>query len=106
MSGIWQPDLTTGHARGVTVARMPAGQRATKDSQPQGGDQPTSRWQTGQVVKDEYLLALDPQTPDGAYVVEVGMYLGATGKRLTLLAEAGHAQDNRIVLTQIRVVGR
>jgi len=71
---------------------------AQKDSQPQGGESPTSGWEPGQVVEDRYELRVYPEAPPGVYDVEVGMYLAETGKRLPL---AGGG--NRILLGKVRV---
>ncbi len=56
---------------------------AQRDAPPGLGAQPTSGWQSGQVVADPYLLAL----PEAAYapdkaVWEVGLYDAQTGQRL------------------------
>jgi arabinofuranosyltransferase len=56
---------------------------AQRDAPPGLGAQPTSRWASGQVIADPYLLVL----PEAAYapdeaVWEVGLYEAATGRRL------------------------
>jgi hypothetical protein len=79
--------------------------RAQMDSQPQGGYNPTSSWYIGEVIRDEYELALDG-VPPGDYLIEVGMYELATGHRLPVI-EGGQAVGDRILLpTQIQVEGR
>jgi len=52
------------------------------DAQPGGGAWPTSRWAAGEVVTDEWLIALPPDLPPGPYVAVVGVYRPATGERL------------------------
>jgi hypothetical protein len=51
---------------------------AQADSQPRGGDFPTSVWQPGDVIEDSYRLSVPP----GHYTVEAGMYYLPTLERL------------------------
>ncbi|MFI5267303.1 MAG: ArnT family glycosyltransferase [Chloroflexota bacterium] len=51
---------------------------AQADSQPRGGDFPTSVWQAGDRIDDSYAL----QAPPGRYTVEAGMYDLPTLQRL------------------------
>lgn len=58
---------------------------AQRDAAPGLGARPTSRWVTGQVIADPYLLAL----PEAAYAPdqamwEVGLYNAGTGQRLQM----------------------
>jgi hypothetical protein len=76
---------------------------AQMDSQPQGGAAPTSSWQAGQVIEDRYDLIVNPNTPPDVYDIEVGLYLAATGRRLGVLDEGGRLQDNRVLLSKVRV---
>ncbi|NIO72177.1 MAG: hypothetical protein GTN71_24920 [Anaerolineae bacterium] len=76
---------------------------AQMDSQPQGGAAPTSSWQVGQVIEDHYDLTIKPDTPPDVYDIEVGLYLAATGRRLGVLDEGGRLQDNRVLLSKVRV---
>jgi hypothetical protein len=54
------------------------------DTPPQKGEWPTSRWVKGEVVVDEYLVAIPPGLPAGFYEIIVGLYRLETGQRLTL----------------------
>jgi len=76
---------------------------AQKDSWPQDGAAPTSTWQVGQFIVDRYDLVVKPETPAGVFEVEVGVYLGETGERLSLLGAGGHAEGNRVLLNRVRV---
>jgi hypothetical protein len=67
------------------------------DSQPLEGDYPTSFWDVGEVIEDEYILAIREDAPAGLYLLEVGMYELATGQRLPVLSDDGE-KDNRILL--------
>lgn len=77
---------------------------AQKDAWPLDGAAPTSSWQVGQVIVDRYDLLVKPETPGGVYDIEVGVYLGETLERLSVLGAGGHAQDNRVLLNRVRVV--
>ena len=62
------------------------------DSEPAGGDMPTSTWKPGEVV-------LDPHTfpagrPGGAAYLEVGLYVPATGQRVPLRSPGAAAGDS------------
>jgi hypothetical protein len=76
---------------------------AQKDGWPQGGNAPTSTWERGQTVVDEYELTLNPDTPAGVYDVEIGLYLAATGERLRIVEERGRLLDDRVLLSKVRV---
>jgi hypothetical protein len=68
------------------------------DSQPLQGDYPTSFWDIGEVIEDEYILAINEDAPAGLYRLEVGMYELATRQRLPVLGDDGEVQDTRILL--------
>ncbi len=76
---------------------------AQKDSWPQGGDAPTSSWQPGQTIEDEYALTINPDTPPDVYDVEIGLYLAETGDRLRIVGEGGRLLDDRVLLSKVRV---
>jgi len=76
---------------------------AQRDSVPVGGTRPTTGWVKGEIIVDEYELVIDPDAPDGDYILEVGMYEEATGQRLRVLNKKGQAVGNRILLEKVRV---
>jgi hypothetical protein len=76
---------------------------AQDDSYPVDGDYPTSFWSVGEVVRDEYELALPSDVPAGEYEIEVGLYLGSSGVRLPVLDDAGQVLHNRILLDTVVV---
>ncbi len=69
-----------------------------RDGQPENGFYPTSYWEVGEVVRDEYEVVVDPGAPPGFYRFEVGMYLRATGKRLPIIHEQGQEAGDSILL--------
>jgi hypothetical protein len=65
-----------------------------QDTMPQDGKLPTSRWQPGQVIQDQYRLTLAADAPAGSdYRYLLGFYQWQTGERLTAGA------DDKVVLT-------
>jgi hypothetical protein len=76
---------------------------AQDDSYPVDGDYPTSFWSVGEVVRDEYELALPADIPEGEYQIEVGLYVSSSGARLPVLDDAGQVLDNRILLDKLIV---
>jgi hypothetical protein len=68
------------------------------DSQPVEGDYPTSFWDIGEIIEDEYTLTINEDAPAGLYRLEVGMYELATRQRLPVLSDDGEVKDNRILL--------
>jgi hypothetical protein len=77
-----------------------------KDNPPVDGFYPTSQWEEGEIVRDQYDIDISPDALPGEYQLEVGLYLAETGERLPVLDEAGQVQDNRVVLGQMQVVGQ
>lgn len=73
------------------------------DSQPQNGFYPTSYWDVGEVIRDEYEVTVDLETPPGPLKIEVGMYVPATGERLAYLDEGGEVLGDAVVLEEIEV---
>jgi len=76
---------------------------AQKDSWPKGGEAPTSTWQPGQTIVDEYALTIYADTPHDVYDVEIGLYLAATGDRLRIVGPGGRLLDDRVLLSKVRV---
>jgi len=76
------------------------------DSFPGGGEAPTISWIEGEVITDEYEIAVDPETPPGDYAVEIGMYDANTGKRLPVYQETEESMRDRILVGDIQVVDR
>ena len=76
---------------------------AQQDNWPKGGDAPTSTWETGQTIEDEYELTVNHETPADVYDVEIGLYLAATGDRLRIVRQGGRLLDDRVLLSKVRV---
>jgi hypothetical protein len=69
-----------------------------KDNPPVDGFYPTTQWEKGETVRDQYNLVISPSAPPGEYWIEVGMYLAETGERLEVRGEEGPLPENRIPL--------
>jgi hypothetical protein len=74
-----------------------------QDAQPGNGQFPTSLWEAGQTVRDDYEIAVEEATPPLVCIVEVGLYDADTGQRLAVLDADGRAYDNRALLSKVRV---
>jgi hypothetical protein len=66
---------------------------AQQDNQPVEGRYPTSIWDTGEIVVDQYHLSIAPDAPGGEYHLEVGMYLLSTLERLKVVSGDEEGQD-------------
>jgi hypothetical protein len=72
-----------------------------KDNQPVDNFYPTTKWETGQIIRDQYDLTLSPQAPSGQYQLEVGMYLAETGERLRVWD--GSSEADKVLLNEIEI---
>ncbi|TEU15322.1 MAG: hypothetical protein E3J21_13510 [Anaerolineales bacterium] len=73
-----------------------------RDNIPVKGTYPTTGWAEGEVITDEYEIAVKSDAPPGAYQIEVGMYDAATGQRLPVFDEGGtRLAGDRILLDQV-----
>lgn len=75
-----------------------------RDSMPQGGLAPTSAWQAGQIIRDQYEVRVKDESPPLVCTLEVGLYDAATGVRLNVVDADGHVRDNRALLAKVRIV--
>jgi hypothetical protein len=76
-----------------------------KDGIPGGGANPTTQWQPGDVIADEYTLIVQAGAPPGEHPLEVGMYRLETSTRLPVTDEGGQlVPGDRILLPPILVL--
>ncbi len=73
------------------------------DAAPVQGTLPTLQWKEGQIVDDPYRVMLSPDAPAGEYQIEVGWYLLATMRRLSVLDAAGRPVDDRVIVGRVNV---
>jgi len=74
---------------------------AQHDSQPQGGQHPTSQWVEGEVVVDEHELILADNVLPGEYQIEVGMYDWRSRERLAVSEGGQWVTENRVILETV-----
>lgn len=74
-----------------------------QDNWPVKGTYPTWAWMEGEVVVDNYEIVIQPDTPQGEYILEIGMYDRTTGQRLTVTDARGQSQSDRILLPGIHI---
>jgi len=74
-----------------------------RDAEPIAGERPTTMWEEGEVIADNYGVLVMPATPPGEYQLEIGMYNLETGQRLAV-SEDGEVVGDRILLETIRVL--
>lgn len=89
----------------VFVQLLDAGDRliAGHDAQPLAGQYPTSRWQPGETVADEFVLNLPGPLGSDTYRLVTGMYRLETGQRLPAYDLHGQALPaDRVVLTELQ----
>jgi hypothetical protein len=73
------------------------------DAYPVYGTLPTSQWKAGQTVDDPYTVTLAADAPPGEYQIEVGWYLLATLRRLSVLDAAGRPVDDHVIVGKLTV---
>lgn len=73
-----------------------------QDVMPQQNQYPTSRWLAGEVVVDSYEIEAPAGTAPGEYVIEVGLYIAETGRRLQVTMP-GRADSDVVLLRPLRI---
>ena len=74
-----------------------------KDGTPGCGLRPTTFWEPGQIVRDEYTIPIASSTPPGDIPLLVGMYSLDTGERLPVHDPNGVPIGDTIPLTMVTV---
>jgi hypothetical protein len=89
----------------VQLLDQAGGLQAQADRMPVGGFQPTSTWQPGQLVRDNYGLEIPADLPPGPYRLITGLYLPASMERLAVSTADGTQLGDHVELTDVVVVG-
>jgi len=77
----------------------PDGQLAAgKDTQPLGGEAPTTSWLPGEYLTDRYEWTVPAGAAPGAYAIEVGMYDPVSGRRLPVTLDGTPQPGDRVLL--------
>jgi hypothetical protein len=75
------------------------------DSQPHGGQSPTSAWVPGQLNVDPIVLQIPTDaTPGADYDLEVGIYAPTDGKRLAVIGADGRPVDDKVSIQSFRIL--
>lgn len=74
-----------------------------RDSEPAGGQRPTSGWRPGEEVVDRAGVPVLPGTPPGHYQLEIGLYDAQTGRRLPVSGPDGQSLGDRLLIGPIAV---
>jgi hypothetical protein len=75
--------------------------RAQLDMQPCGGAYPTSLWEAGEIVRDDYALTLPRDLAPGDYKIEIGWYEYPSLARLTVTDATGNPPGDHFMLDEI-----
>jgi len=74
------------------------------DSQPHGGQAPTSLWQAGALMIDSIAFPIATHIPNGTdYRLGIGLYDATTMERLLLVDEHGTPFADQVVIAPIRI---
>lgn len=71
---------------------------AQDDTRPGHDSYPTTVWQAGEVIIDEYRLVIPRDVTRNEYQIEIGMYILKTGARVPMTDAAGAPMENDRVL--------
>jgi hypothetical protein len=74
-----------------------------QDNQPVHDALPTTAWEPGRLVADEYDILLRADTPPGEYELWVGMYVAPDGSRLSVTDAAGQSLGDSVPLATVRI---
>jgi hypothetical protein len=77
--------------------------RAQVDAQPRGGAYPTSIWDAGELIRDDYALALPRDLAPGTYGIEIGVYEYPSLARLAVSDASGKALGDHLILANVTV---
>jgi len=76
---------------------------AQKDNPPVDGFYPTTKWEVGEIVRDQYDLIIPEDVASGEYRVKVGMYLVETGERLRAMRGDEPLLEDAVALPPFQV---
>jgi len=95
----WQPLAATdsNYKVFVHVVDQQGALLAQRDSEPVSGFYPTSRWQVGEIIRDQYEIPFTDESGEKAKGMRVGMYKPATGERLSVTLADGTSPEDRAI---------
>ena len=74
---------------------------AQKDNPPVQGTRPTSTWEKGEYIEDNYSIELTQRVPPGKYDINVGMYDPTTGRRLEAYLDKVRCTNDAVRISSI-----
>jgi hypothetical protein len=103
LSLYWLAHAPTGQPYTVFVHVLAADgfNRTGQDNQPVWGSYPTTQWQPGEKVTDQYTLTIPAGAPPGDHRLELGWYDPATQQRVEVLAGTGQPSADHYLLNLI-----
>lgn len=98
LSIVWQAKraITRRYTAFVHLEQADGSKVAQDDHEPRSGLYPTTRWASGEMVRDLYVLDVPEKLAAGKYVLRVGWYDAETGERLPV---QGSADDSMVIMT-------
>jgi uncharacterized membrane protein len=75
-----------------------------QDQEPQGGTTQTTRWLPGEMIPDEYTLAISDDVPPGHYTLQVGLYPLLGGTRLLAADPDGASLGDSVIVYEFDIV--
>jgi len=101
----WQARLPVGQTLKVFVHLLdPQGRLvAQHDSEPAGGQQPTSSWKVDEPIVDRHGVLLPDELPTGRYQIVVGLYDPVNGDRLPVTASPSALPADHLVVGALSV---
>ena len=73
------------------------------DSEPGGGETPTTTWAPGEIVADRYTIPVAAGAPPGQYTLEIGLYGLVNGERLPVSTADGQPLGDTVNLDAVLV---
>lgn len=76
---------------------------AQADKQPGNGTYPTTRWQRGDLIIEDYVFKVPPEAPAAEYKIYAGAYLLETGERVPMTENGNRLPDDAVLLDTFRL---
>ncbi len=98
LSIVWQAKraMTRRYTAFVHLENSNGEKVSQDDHEPRAGAYPTTRWASGETVREGYTLSVPGKLPAGKYMLRIGWYDTETGERLRV---QGSADDSVLITT-------
>lgn len=100
----WRADkpITEPYTMTVQVIDLRGHVWATIDGQPQSGKLPTTRWESGKEIGDQYAIDLPPTMPPGDYQLVLSVRQ-ANGEALPAIDARGNQLNSPVIVAPLRI---